>query len=69
MSLEISRAVVAVDLVVHVPISPHADLAILDGQRMPRQELLDATEQGGLADRVLEGQILGERGGVGFDVR
>src|SRR5580704_13030869 len=69
VSLEISRAVVAVDLVVHVPIPPHAYLAILDGQRMPRQELLDATEQRGLADRVLEGQILGERGGIGFDFR
>ncbi len=69
MPLEISCAVVAVDLVIDVPISPDADVAVLDGQCMPRQKLLDAAEQGGLADRVLEGQILGERGGIGFDFR
>ena len=36
---------------------------------MPRQKLLDAAEEGGFPDRVLEGQILGERGGIGFDFR
>src|SRR5580704_10012130 len=65
--LEISCAVVAVDLIIDVPISPDANLAILDGQCMARQKLLDAAEQGGLADRVLEGQIFGERRRIGFD--
>ena len=69
MPLEISCAVVFVDFIIDVPISPDADIAVLDGQRMPRQKLLDAAEEGGFADRVLEGQILGERGGIGFDFR
>src|SRR2546423_1454233 len=67
MPLEITCAVIAVDLVIDVQIPPHADFAILDGQRMPRQKLLDAAEQGRVADRVLEGQIFGECGGIGFD--
>ena len=54
MPFEISCAVVAVDLVIDVPIPPHADFAILDGQCMPRQKLLDAAEQRGLSNRVLE---------------
>src|SRR5690606_14721510 len=36
------------------------------GQGMTRQKLLDALEERVLADRVLEGQILGQRGRIGF---
>src|SRR5205085_7329626 len=68
-ALEIARIVLEIDLVTDVPIAPDLDPAVLDNQRMTGRQLLDAAEQGRLADGILEGQILGERGRIGLDIR
>src|SRR5205807_1776292 len=47
-ALEIACIVLEIDLVAHIPIAPHSDLAILDNQRMAGQQLLDAAKQSGL---------------------
>ena len=67
--LEIPGAVIEIDLVADVPIAPDSHLAILDGQCMARQQLFDAAEQRLVADRVLKGQILGQRLRIGGDLR
>ena len=66
-ALEVSRIVLVIDVVANVPVAPDAHPAILDGQRMARHQLLDAAKQRGLAERVLEGQILGKRRRIGLD--
>src|ERR1700751_4787520 len=67
--LEIAWAVVVIDLVFDVPVAPDTNQSVLDCECMTGQELLDPTEQRCLPDRVLEGQILGERLRVGGDLR
>ena len=58
-----------IDVIPDVPVPPYRDLPVFDRQRVPGQQLLDAAEQRGLADRVLERQVFGERGRIGVDLR
>src|SRR6476661_6573844 len=67
--LEIPGAVIKIDLIADVPIAPASHLSILDGQCMARQQLFDPAEQRLAADRVLKGQILGQRLRIGGDLR
>ena len=67
-ALEISGAVLPVDLVVHVPIAPDFDPAVFRDQIMAGQQLMDVLEQRLFADRVLKRQIFGQRLRIGIDI-
>src|SRR4051794_6770552 len=66
-SFEIALVVLEIDLIVDVPVAPYFDFAILNCERMPRQELLDTAEQRCFANRVLERQIFRERRRIRVD--
>src|SRR6185312_2365337 len=67
--LEIPGTVIEVDVVLNVPITPHRDFSAGHSQCVSRRQGSDALKQCRGADRVLEGQVFGERRGVGPDVR
>src|ERR1700730_16950190 len=52
-----------------IPIAPDPNHPMLYSECVAGQELLDTAEKGCLTDRVLECQILGERVGIGLDLR
>src|ERR1700730_297721 len=52
-----------------IPIAPDPNHPMIYSESVPGQELLDAAETVCLTDRVLECQILGERVGIGLDLR
>src|SRR6266568_7797660 len=66
--LEITRTVVIVDGVMHIPIAPEPDRSVLYDERVTGQQLLDTVEEGGLTDRVLKCQIFGERFRIAVDL-
>src|SRR5437763_5811594 len=67
-AFEIALVMLEIDVIPDVPVPPYRDLPVFDRQRVPGQQLLDAAEQRGRADRVLERQVFGERGRIGVDL-